>query len=189
METGKFWAFIIFVCIIAGIFTGVQYFQGVDAANALVIEAKSKLNQTKETLKVRQEEWAKVSSLAGKAQASSSKEAPLLAKRDGLQTKHRRIEGDFKYMVKSMRAAVDKIRTDGVGVEFPEVKLLNGKVLKTAKIKKIEPTQISFIHADGFTIVPQDVLPDDIRERFDLGESSLADQLEAAEQALFTSQK
>jgi len=186
METGKFWFIIIFVCIVAGIFTGVEYFQGIDAANARVVETKSKLSQIKDTLTVRQEEWNKVSVLATKAQQALTKEAPLVARRDQLQTEIRRLEADFKYMVKSVKDSVEKIRAAGVGAEFPEVKLANGKVLKAAKIKKLDLQNISFIHADGFTIVPYDELPDDIRERFNLGGNGLAEQLEAAEQTLQT---
>lgn len=186
METGKFWFVIIFVSIVAGIFTGVQHFQGVDVANAQVIETKSKLAQLKDTLVLRQDEWSKVSALASKAQQAITKEAPLTAKREELKIHIRRLEGDFKYMVKSVKDAVEKIRAAGVGVEFPEVKLTNGKVLKAAKIKKLEPMNISFIHADGFTIVTYDELPDDIRERFDMGGNGLAEQLAAAEQTIQT---
>lgn len=189
METGKFFFIIAFVAAVAGIFTIAHYFQGVDAANAVLIESKSKLTQLKESLAVRQEEWAKIEAVAAKAQEATTKEAPLVQELDELKTRHRRVEGDFKYMVKSMRSAVEKIRTDGVGVEVPEVKLQNGKVLKSAKIKKIEPAQVSFIHADGFTIVPQDMLPDDLRERFDMGSASLADALEAEEASIFTTRK
>ena len=189
METGKFWFFIIFVSLIAGIFTGVQYFQGIDAANAQVVEVRGKMGQTKDTLALRQEEWAKVSNLAINTQAAVAKEAPLTARRDELQTKYRRLEGDFKYLVKSTRAAVEKIRADGEGAEFPEVKLLNGKVFKLAKLKKIEPNQLSFMHADGFTIVPYDILPAELRERFDMGGSGLADSLEEAERSLFSQKK
>lgn len=186
METGKFWFIIIFVSIVAGIFTGVQHFQAVDAANAQVVETKSKLSQLKDTLAMRQDEWAKVSALASKAQQAVMKEAPLTAKREELKTQIRRLEGDFKYMVKSVKDAVEKIRVAGVGVEFPEVKLVNGKVLKNAKIKKLDPMSISFIHADGFTIVNYDELPDDVRERFDMGGNGLAEQLAAAEQTIQT---
>ena len=84
---------------------------------------------------------------------------------------------------------MEKIRVDGEGAEFPEVKLLNGKVLKIAKLKKIEPNQLSFMHADGFTIVPHDMLPADLRERFDMGDSGLADSLEDAERNLFSPKK
>jgi hypothetical protein len=45
------------------------------------------------------------------------------------------------------------------------------------------------MHADGFTIVPHDMLPADLRERFDMGDSGLADSLEDAERNLFSPKK
>jgi hypothetical protein len=189
METGKFWFIVIFTCLVVAVFSGVQYFQGVDTANAHVVETRSKLSQVKETLALRQDEWTKISVLAAEAQAAASKEAPLKARRDELANQFRRLEGDFKYLVKSTRAAVNKIRAEGEGAEFPEVKLLNGKVLKAAKIKKVEPNQLSFMHSEGYNIVTYDLLPDELRERFDMGESGLADELEDAERRLFTQKK
>lgn len=189
MESGKFWSFIFLVCLIAGIFSAVQYFQGVDAANAQVVEARSKLNQTRETLKLRQHEWAQIGALLARSQAAAAKEAPLAARRDALQTRFRRLEGEFKYLVQSMRAAADKVRADSEKMEFPEVKLANGKVLKKARVKKIEPGELSLMHSDGFLAVTFDLLPADVLERFDLGDSGLAAQLEAKERALLNKGK
>lgn len=189
MESSKFWTFIFLVCLVAGIFSAVQYFQSVDAANAQVVEARSKLNQTRETLKLRQTEWAQIGALLTRSQAAAAKESPLAAKRDELQTRFRRLEGEFKYLVQSMRAAAEKVRADSEGMEFSEVKLANGKVLKNAKVKKFEPQELSFLHSDGFLSVAFDLLPADILERFDLGESGLASQLENKERALFNKSK
>jgi hypothetical protein len=184
METGKFFSIMAFACAVAGIFTAVNYFQGVDEANGQLLEAKKNLAQLKETWKMRQDEWAKIEVVAARAKEAASKETPLLRELDDLKAKWRRMEGEFKYLVSSTRSAVEKVRADGVNAAFPEVKLLNGKVLTAAKIKKIEPNQISFIHADGFLMVPQDLLPDDLRSRFDLGSTSLADELESAQAAI-----
>lgn len=186
METGKFFFIIALVSAVAGIFSVVHYFQGVDAANAVLIESKSKLTQLKETLAVRQGEWAKIEAVATKAQEATTKEAPLVQELDELKAKYRRVEGDFKYMVSSIRSTVDKVRATAVGSEYPEVQLTTGKTLKLAKIKKMDAMNISFIHADGFTIVPYDQLPEEIRERFDMGGNGLAEQVAAAEQAIQT---
>jgi hypothetical protein len=184
METGKFFFIITLVCVVAGIFTGINHFQGVDEANAQLIESKRKLADLKETMRVRQDEWAKIEVVAVKAKEAATKEAPLVQELDELKAKHRRLEGDFKYLVKSVRSAVDKVREEAVGAEYAEVKLSNGKVLKAAKIKKLDPLNVSFIHSEGFTIVPYDVLPDEIREKYDLGGNGLAEQLAAAEQVI-----
>lgn len=186
METGKFFFIITFVCVVAGIFTGVNHLQGVDEANAQLIEAKRKVKELRETMKVRQDEWAKIEAVGLKAKEAAAKEAPLVQELDELKAKFRRLEGDFKYLVKSVRSAVDKVRGVAVGEEYAEVKLSNGKVLKAAKIKKLDPMNVSFIHSDGFTIVPYDVLPDEIREKYDMGGNGLAEQLAAAEQTIQT---
>ncbi|MFO1439760.1 MAG: hypothetical protein U1F81_15670 [Verrucomicrobiaceae bacterium] len=186
METGKFFFIIAFVVAVAGIFTIAQHFQGIDAANAVLIESKSKLSQLKESLAVRQDEWVKIEAVAAKAQQATTLEAPLLQELDELKAKHRRVEADFKYMVSSIRSTVDKVRVTAIGSEYPEVQLTTGKTLKLAKIKKMDAMNISFIHADGFTIVPYDQLPEEIRERFDMGGSGLAEQIAAAEQAVQT---
>ena len=186
METGKFFFIIAFVVAVAGIFTIAQHFQGIDAANAVLIESKSKLSQLKESLAVRQDEWVKIEAVAAKAQQATTLEAPLLQELDELKAKHRRVEADFKYMVSSIRSTVDKVRVTAIGSEYPEVQLTTGKTLKLAKIKKMDAMNISFIHADGFTIVPYDQLPEEIRERFDMGGNGLAEQVAAAEQAIQT---
>ena len=186
METGKFFFIIAFVSAVAGVFSFVHYFQGVDSANAVLIESKSKLAQLKESLVVRQGEWAKIEAVAVKAKEAATKEAPLLQELDELKAKFRRAEGDFKCMVSSIRSSVEKVRATAVGSEYPEVQLTTGKILKLAKIKKMDAMNISFIHADGFTIVPYDQLPEEIRERFDMGGNGLAEQVAAAEQTIQT---
>jgi len=186
MESGKFFVLVILVSLVAGVFSVINHLQGVDAANAQLIEAKSKLAQLRETFNMRQGEWAKIEAVVLKGRETAAKEVPLSQELGDLKVKCRRLEGDFKYLVNSMRSAVQKIRSDAVGTDLAEVRLTNGKVLKSAKIRRMDPLNISFIHSDGFTIVPYDVLPDDIREKFDLGGDGLVEQLAAAEQAIQT---
>jgi hypothetical protein len=174
------------VCVVVGVFSAIHHFQAVDAAHALLIESKTKLSQQKDTLALRQGEWAKIEAVAGKVREAAGKEAPLAKELDELKARFRRVEGDFKYMVSSIRSSVDKARVAAVGAEYPEVQLTTGKTLKAAKIKKMDALNISFIHADGFTIVPYDELPEQIRERFDMGGNGLAEQLAAAEQTIQT---
>ena len=76
METGKFFFVIAFVSAVAAIFTGVNYFQGVDNANGQMLEAKKNLAQAKEAWKVRHEEWTKIEAIAKKARDAASQEVP-----------------------------------------------------------------------------------------------------------------
>ncbi len=186
MEATKFWTAIILVSIVAAIVSGMQYFQGVDDANRSLQDIKDKLTQMRESVKHIKGEWERVEGNINRAQAAQAKSTPFATKRDELQSKYRGLEGDFKYLVKSMRTIVDKARVDGVGASYPEIKLSNGKILKDAKIRKIEESQITFIHADGSGVVTFDLLPDEISGKFDLGPNGLANSLAAAEKDIFT---
>jgi hypothetical protein len=50
--------------------------------------------------------------------------------------------------------------------EFPEIKTLDGKTYRQAKVTKATAVEIKVIHADGFATIPLSQLPPDIRARF-----------------------
>lgn len=50
--------------------------------------------------------------------------------------------------------------------EFPELKTLDGKTYRQAKVTKSTPVEIKVIHADGFATIPLSQLPPEIRARF-----------------------
>ncbi len=186
MEATKFWTAIILVSLIAAVVSGMQYFQGVDDANRSLQETKGKLTQMRESVKHIKGEWERIEAFISRAQMAEARSAPFSAKKEEMQKRFRGFEGEFKYLVKSMRSLVDNARTIGVGSSYPEIKLHNGKVLKDAKILKIDDGQINFIHSDGVGMVAYDLLPDDICEKFDLGPNGLANSLAAAEKAIYS---
>jgi septal ring factor EnvC (AmiA/AmiB activator) len=53
-------------------------------------------------------------------------------------------------------------------------------MLRGAKIRKIDPSGLSLIHADGIGLVSIDLLPAEIKERYDLGPSALLPEMELA---------
>jgi hypothetical protein len=50
--------------------------------------------------------------------------------------------------------------------EFPEIKTLDGKIYRQAKVTKATAVEIKVIHADGFATIPLSQLPPEIRARF-----------------------
>lgn len=50
--------------------------------------------------------------------------------------------------------------------EFPELKTLDGKTYRQAKVTKSTSVEIKVIHADGFATIPLSQLPPEIRARF-----------------------
>ena len=189
MESGKFWIFAFFILIVSGGSTLYQHFQGVDRVNADLIDLKNNLFQMESATENLRTEWAKVEALLAKLRVAQAKGGPIQQRKEELQKKIRGLEGEFRYLVSSTRAAVDKVRENAPGEVYPEVNLANGKVFKDAKIRKVEEDQISFIHSDGIGYASFDILPADLLKKFDLGPGGLAVALKNAEQEVFSANR
>ncbi|MBL9134163.1 MAG: hypothetical protein JNG86_23315 [Verrucomicrobiaceae bacterium] len=181
----KFWIFIGAITLIAGAFSAVQYFQGIDRINADLQETKSKITQMNRAIELQKAEWTKIETLYQKQLATEARLAPLQQQKTELEKKFRTLEGEFKYLVNSTRSLVDKVRANGPGEVYPELKLSDGRTMKDAKVRKVEENQLSLIHSEGFATIQFDLLPSEVRERFDMGGSGLANMLETAEKELF----
>jgi hypothetical protein len=110
-----------------------------------------------------------------KAQEENQKAEDLFSEAENFR---RKVEGDLSYISNSLPPAVEKVRTAAIGVVIPSVQLGDGKRLTQAQIKKVDDTGISFIHSEGFGMVPLENLPQDLVEKYDLGPGSLAKQAE-----------
>ena len=180
MENGGFWApLIILILAVAGMF-GFRYLEQLDAATAALVDTKLVLKQTQESLAGRKEMWAIVD-------AAAQKLAKARLVQDEADKKQRLVEGDLRYTVKSFKAAVDKVRTDALGCEIPEIALLNGTFFKAAKIRKMDNTSMTFLHSNGISTVQIDQLPQDLVEKFDMGARSLVNQLDQLEASMDSS--
>ncbi|MBE7493346.1 MAG: hypothetical protein HS117_00215 [Verrucomicrobiaceae bacterium] len=184
MEYAKFWVLLFFVSVVAGGFTLQQHFQAVDRLNAEVLSIRGNVGQTNSSTDRLKQEWAKVEVLVQRLQAANAKNASLQQQRDELKVKLRSLEGDFKYLLSSVRDAVDKVRANAPGEVYDEVVLADGRVLKSAKIRKVEDAQISFIHSEGISAITHDMLPESIRSRFDLAPDGLLASLKQTDQEL-----
>ncbi|MGJ8723059.1 MAG: hypothetical protein ACSHYB_00765 [Roseibacillus sp.] len=65
------------------------------------------------------------------------------------------------------------VREKAIGETYDELKLVGGKVLKNVKIREILPDKIRFTTEFGSTNVSWDEVPDEIRERFQIGDGEL----------------
>lgn len=191
MDNGKIWAPILVLGLILGGVFVFSYFEKVDKANANFHYAKLFLEQSNESLTTRQqiiEARGRVSSqneaMLQKLKLAQAKLQAAEKKQSDADTKQRLIEGDLKYLVKSMPSTVQKVRDGAMGKEYPELKLLNGKVLKGAKMRKVEDLSISFIHSEGIGSIPAEDLPTEMLAQFDVGDNSIVKRLNKLEQAL-----
>lgn len=70
------------------------------------------------------------------------------------------------------RAAVDKQRSRALGKIYPSLLLPSGLMLQNAQITGISSTHLAFLHRGGRSNVPWDMLPKEMVEQFDLGNTT-----------------
>jgi hypothetical protein len=179
-EESKIWLFTFIFTALIGLGYGSFYLTTVDAANLALQESKSKLASTHEAFAYKKKMWTDVETHVVKNRELSEQNSVLLKAKDVLDTRHRKVASEFNYSVESMKSAVDKTRNSAPGTELGDIMLTNGKMLRGAKIRKLDSSGLSLIHADGIGLVPDDLLPAEIKERYDLGPSALLPEMEQA---------
>ncbi len=176
-EESKAWFFILIISVLIGLGYSAHYFSSVDLANAALLESKTKLAGVHELLHLRKKIWTDMESANFKVREAMGKNEVLLKAKDILDKRYRTVDSDLKYVVTSMKASVDKARNDAPGSELGDITLANGKVLRGAKVRKVEESGISLIHSDGIGTVTLDLLPTELKEKYDLGSEALVPKL------------
>ena len=191
MENTKVWAPIVVLGIILVGFFCFSYFEKVDKANASFQNSQLITEQAHQSLVTRQQ----MLEARGRSAAENQTAVQRLKSADDrlkaaeqlmadADKKQRQTEGDMNYLVGAMPTIRQKAWEAAIGTEFAELKLENGKVLKSAKIRKVADDSVTFIHAEGIGSIPIADLPKELQSRFDLGESSLLRRLEQLAESL-----
>lgn len=183
-EESKIWILLCLVGIFAAFGYGAHYLSSVDEANFALQESKSKLTDMHEMLLMRQNSWAENEQILNKIQNETDKNATLLKAKDIIELRYRKAESDLKYALESMKTSVERTRSNAPGTEMEEITLANGKTLRAVKLRKVEEQGISLIHTDGIGTIPLDLLPDNLKEQYDLGPNALIPMIEEAQTAL-----
>ena len=183
LEESKFWVIFILVGILGSLGYGAHYLSAVDEANLALQESKSKLVNAQEQLTFRKKEWSDREQALSKIQVETDKNATLVKAQDILETRYRKADGDLKYVVESMKSSVEKAREEAPGTQLAEIILTNGKTLRGVKIRKVEESGISMIHADGIGTIPLELLPENLQEKYDLGPKALIPLMQQAQTA------
>lgn len=183
-EESKTWFFIFIISILVGVGYGAYYLTAVDEANLALVESKSKLADYQELFSARKESWGDIEALIAKNRELTDQNTVLVKAKEVLDTRYRKVASELNYSIESMKSAVGRTRGNAPGIELGDVALTNGKLLRGAKIRKLDESGLSLIHADGIGLVPIDLLPAEINERFDLGPRALLPQMLQA-QAVF----
>lgn len=183
-EESKFWIFISLLSALIGIGYIANYLTNVDSVNVALQEAKSKLANMHEIVAQRRKTWAEVEDVSVKTRELAEQNVILMNAKEVLDKRYRMTESDLKYLVDSMKTTVENIRNNASGAEVGDLTLSNGKLFRGAKIRRVEESGVSLLHSDGIGTVPIELLPNELKQRFDLGPDALLPQLQRA-QAVF----
>lgn len=183
----SFWKISIILTIAGSAYSGYQYYNNIEEAKTAIAELRPTIAQLQDSNQQHQQAWEKFEVIQAKAAQVYARQSELLKQKEELQNKIKGIESDFSSLIKSTQSTVDKVRADAAGQNHPEIKLSDGRVLRDAKIRKFEGVQVSFIHADGISTVPADLLPEPFRQRFAMGASDLVVEAATLEKSVFSS--
>lgn len=185
----KIWLILMLFGMLIGVGYAAHYLTSVDNANFAKLEQTARLESVKEMLGQRKKSWEKIEQLAKKNREVAEHHEVLMKAKEVLDTRYRKIESEVKYAAESIKNAVDKARSNAPGTELGDITLTSGKVLRNAKVRAVEPNAISFIHADGIGSIDAELLPTDIKERYDLGANSIVAQMEAVRDTVLGANK
>jgi len=184
LEEKKAWAALFLVGIIIAFSYYINYEDKLSEASSALQESKSQLKSMKELLPQRKKAWSEKERVVSKIKAEADKNTALLKAQEALDQRYHKADSDFKYALQSMKESVERTRNNAPGTELGEIKLANGKTLLNVKIRKVEESGISFIHADGVGTIPSDQVPENLKEQYDLGPNALVSLIEQAQTAL-----
>lgn len=111
----------------------------------------------------------------------------LLKAKDILDKRLDKINADLAQNTETFKTAVENARSAAAGKELGDFTLTNGKLVRSAKIRKVDESGISLIYADGVGTVAVDLLPENLKEKYDLGANALIPKLITAVTAFKTS--
>lgn len=183
-EESKIWVTLVLVSLIISFSYYIHYQGTVDDATLALQQSQSKLTSMKDLLTLRKKAWSEKERILNKIKAEADKNTALLETQETLDQRFHKAESDFKYALDSMQEAVERTRNNAPGTELGELKLANGKTLFNVKIRKVEESGISFIHADGVGTIPTDQVPDNLKEQYDLGPNALVSMIQQAQTGL-----
>ncbi|MCB1278376.1 serine protease [Prosthecobacter sp.] len=182
-SSSKFW--ILIILAVAGLGYGAYHLKttedaaqaALQANTARLAEMDAALAQRRQVLENMDKTGREIRDAVGRSQELSKNKAVLLEKQNKIGT-------DFQTVVDSMTATVEKLRSSAPGSEIGTLSLANGKMLSGVKIRKVSEEGIALTHSDGIGTVAVDLLPEDLKEKYDLGPNAFAPKLAAAKVAL-----
>lgn len=177
MDNGRALLPILVLLIAVGGMFAYRYLVEVDEANGRLLNARESFATAQGAVKTRKDTWQSVEAAAAKLRDAKARLDKSARELEEVAKKERLMESNLRYLANSMTEAVERVRAAGVGTLHSEIILVDAGKLKDAQIKRIDESGISFLHSEGFQVVPLKNLPPALIEQFDLGPNSLVKQI------------
>lgn len=147
-----------------------SYFEKVDRANTDYQHAKLLTEQAQESLLARHKmldhrnrvqsghlaNREAVTKAEGRIAASEQKQLDIISRRQ-------RMQADLNRLVVMHAEAMEKAKRVSLGTEIMSIELRGGKTLSDARLRKIDESTVSIVHADGISSVSLADLPEKLR--------------------------
>ncbi len=157
----KIIAYLLVIASMFGLFYGVNHTLVVDDLLSDVNGLKQDLKGVEENLRIRQLNLEQRKELLALQVAGETLKSEI----DGLQKKVAELKKDQADVEKAYVESVLRVRADSLGLKLPELALAGGRVLRLARIQKVETEAVTFGHAEGVLRVKPDELPADLKAR------------------------
>jgi hypothetical protein len=183
LTNSKFW--ILLIAAAAGLGYGAYHINASEnAARATLQENTARLAELDAALAHKRQALEDMEKIGREIQDATSKSQELLKAKAELLEKQTQIGNEFQKVLDSMTAAVEKLRSNAPGSELGDLALTNGKSLRGVKIRKVSEDGIALIHSDGIGTIAVDLLPENLKEKYDIGPNASVPKLAAVKAAL-----
>lgn len=158
---GKIIAYLLVIASMFGIFYGVNYTMVVDDLSADLDRLKQDIKGVEENWRIRQSNLEQRKELLALQIAGETLKAEI----DALQKSVAEVKASQADVEKAYIESVQRVRADSVGMKLPELVVGGGRVLRLARIQRIETDAVTFAHAEGVLRVLPEELPANLKER------------------------
>ena len=158
---GKIIAYLLVLASMFGLFYGVNYTMVVDELSADSDRLKQDLKGVEENLRIQQSNLEQRREVLALQIAGETLKSEI----EALQKSVASVKASQADVEKAYIESVQRVRADSVGLKLPELVLGGGRVLRLARIQRIETDAVTFAHAEGVLRVKSEELPTDLQAR------------------------
>lgn len=147
-------------------------------AKKTLADAESRLAFSQEQLMTRKRDLQTLQTVADQARKQTAEVERLSQQKTELTSKLVEIQKELQAMRANVSAQLEVARAQATSTELPSLDLNSGKRLLNVTFRKLDDQQASLSHKDGMVTIPVDLLPQDVIERFGIGNSALLAELD-----------